>query len=536
VGARLSSGAACPHLDPPPEYQRRREERSSPNCGRTLSRRALRTLATIVCVVTFCFGSSRAADHFLVIGGGHSPENNQVSLEQNVLFFRDALATLKLNNSPQEVLFADGNDNQRDVQYTPDTGDAPKVEQLLDDVFPPPEAASERYRPHHIPNVWGPAQHAALERWFDTVGRSLPDGDRLIIYYTGHGGPGKPSQNTTLAMWNESSLSVRSFVALLDRLPPKVSVVLIMVQCFSGGFADVIYDKGDASRGLSPRNRCGFFATTFDRTAAGCTPDIMLDDYREYSTYFWAALCGHTRTGKAVEEPDFLGDGRIGMSEAHAYTMIHSETVDIPVKTSDTFLRQFSRLEANGAEGLVSPDMPYDRLCALARPCDRAVLNGLSEVLHLSGPDRVPTAQQMADTLQRNHDDLENRRQKVERAVQLSRRTTEQIVLNRWPMLSDRSTALAQRTIAMQEGEIEAMLDSSLSYERLRKHIDESDKLDDDADAAERSWVKCRRFINTAESVALAANLPSVAPKEIQERYHQLIVAEDAALAPAEHH
>ena len=97
----------------------------------------------------------------------------------------------------------------------------PKVQQLLDDVFPPAESASERYRPHQIPQVWGPAQHAALERWFDTVGRSLPDGDRLIIYYTGHGGPGKPPHNTTLAMWNESSLSVQSFVGLLDRLPPR---------------------------------------------------------------------------------------------------------------------------------------------------------------------------------------------------------------------------------------------------------------------------------------------------------------------------
>ena len=137
-----------------------------------------------------------------------------------------------------------------------------------------------------------------------------------------------------------------------------------MVQCFSGGFADVIYDQADPRRGLSPRNRCGFFATTFDRTAAGCTPDIMLDDYREYSTYFWAALCGHTRTGKPVEQPDFLDDGRIGMSEAHAYTMIHSETVDIPVKTSDTFLRQYSRLPDNRDQSLLSPDIPFDRLCA----------------------------------------------------------------------------------------------------------------------------------------------------------------------------
>ena len=135
----------------------------------------------------------------------------------------------------------------------------------------------------------------------------------------------------------------------------------------------------------------------------------------------------------------------------------------------------------------------------------------------------------MADTLKKTYDDLEHGKQKADRAAGLSRGVTRQILLNRWPILFDRSTPLAQQTITTQQDKIIAMLESSLSYERLRKHLDESDKLDDDAGTTERSWVKCRRFINTAESVALAANLPTVASKEIQERYHQLIVSEDAA-------
>ena len=90
------------------------------------SRHTLPTIAALAWIFAFSLASSRAADHFLTIGGGHSPDNNQVSLEQNVLFFRDALATLKLGNTPQEVLFADGNDNQRDVQFTPDAADPPE--------------------------------------------------------------------------------------------------------------------------------------------------------------------------------------------------------------------------------------------------------------------------------------------------------------------------------------------------------------------------------------------------------------------------
>ena len=54
---------------------------------------------------------------------------------------------------------------------------------------------------------------------------------------------------------------VKEFAGYLEKLPPGVQVVLVMVQCYGGGFADVIYTGGDAGKGLSPRNRCGFFAT-----------------------------------------------------------------------------------------------------------------------------------------------------------------------------------------------------------------------------------------------------------------------------------
>jgi hypothetical protein len=483
----------------------------------------------LACVLASA-ANARAADHFLTIGGGHAPTNNQVSLEKNVLFFRDALATLGLNHAPQEVLFADGNDNKQDVQFIPQDSDLPKSVLLLQDIFPQAESLTERYRPHDIPQLWGSSQAQTLERWFNTIGRSLPEGDRLIIYYTGHGGPGRPPHNTTLALWNEPSMTVQQFVGLLDRLPPKVSVVLIMVQCFSGGFADVIFDKADPNRGLSPRNRCGFFATTFDRTAAGCTPDITLDDYREYSTYFWAALCGHTRTGKPVQKPDFTGNGAIGLSEAHAYTMIHSETVDIPVKTSDRFLRQYSRLSGSG---LTTASIPYDQLRALAGPSDRAVLDGLSDALKLSGPNRLATARRRADELAQQSGKLEWRKKTMDLWVELSRASVKENLVNRWPELAQPESDAATKTIRTQGDKIAAMLDKSLSFERLEKHLDDSEKLDDQDTNTEREWVKCQRFINDAESVVLAANLPKVAAKDIQARYAAMIAAEDLPLVPA---
>jgi hypothetical protein len=473
-------------------------------------------------------GPAHAADHYLAIGGGAGPSNNQVSLEKNILFFRDALTTLGLNNAPQEVLFADGNENKRDVQFVLSDSDLPKVQVFLQEIFPEAESVTQQYRPHEIPGVWGPSQAQTLDRWFNTIGKNLADGDRLIIYYTGHGGPGKPPHNTTLALWNEPSMPVKRFVGLLDRLPPKVSVVLIMVQCFSGGFADVIFNQADPAKGLSPQNRCGFFATTFDRTAAGCTPDIILEDYREYSTYFWAALCGHTRTGKPVPLPDFSGNGTIELSEAHAYTMIHSETVDIPVKTSDRFLREFSK---SAGPGLLASNISYDKLISLASPSDRAVLDGLSDALHLAGPNRVAAATELAGKLAKRSEALEQRKRKVDQGAQVWRDTAKEVLLNRWPELANPRSLAARKTIDAQQDRIVKMLDSSISFDHLEKQIDQSDKMNDDDTNAEKDWVKCQRFINQAESVVLAANLPKVTTKEIQARYAALVVAENMPLS-----
>jgi hypothetical protein len=499
--------------------------------NRTAAATVIRLLVPAIFLLHAAVSTATAADHFLAIGGGNAPSNTQVSLEKNILFFRDALSTLGLASAPQQVLFADGNGNADDVQFAAGEDQTPEANRRLADVFSGDDADSNQYRPHAIPNVWGPAQRESLDKWFDTIGKTIPDGDRLILYYTGHGGPGESPTNTTLALWNEQGLTVKSLTRMLDRLRPGVSVVLVMVQCFSGGFANVIYQDADPTRGLSDRNRCGFFATTSDREAAGCTPDIDLEDYREYSTYFWAALCGHTRTGKPVVKPDFLADGHIGLSEAHAYTLIHSETIDIPVTTSDAFLRQFSRLATDPADGLMSSAAPYDQLIKSADPPHRAVLDGLSQALALSKPDRLLEAQKLADDLTQRRSDIEQRQRRLTRSIRTLRDIAQSVLQSRWPALANPTSAAAQQTISSQGPQIVAMLHSSISYDHLRAALDQSDKLDDDDLNLERQWVKCQRFINTAESVALAANVPAVCSPELQQRYHRLIAAENAALA-----
>ena len=136
------------------------------------------------------------------------------------------------------------------------------------------------------------------------------------MYLTGHGGKGSDAQNPHFFLWNRQQVPVKEFVTRLDKLDPDVHVVLVMVQCYSGGFANCIFNEGDPSKGMSAANRCGFYATVHNRPAAGCTPDIDEENYEEYSSSFWAAIAGHSRTGQMVEPRDCDADGRVSFAEA----------------------------------------------------------------------------------------------------------------------------------------------------------------------------------------------------------------------------
>src|SRR5258706_7904451 len=226
----------------------------------------------------------RGEDHFLTIGGGESPTNNQVSLEKNILYLQRFLSDSGLGSMGHDIYFANGKETGRDIQFVDPTTPPPRVNALLAQIFDREDNLEASYRPHSIPGVRGPANRAAIGKWFETEAPKLHEGDRLFIYFSGHGGPGKPPRNTTLAMWGEGSMPVKEFVALLDKVDPKVQVVLIMVQCHAGGFADVIFKDAQSGTQMSSATRCGFFATSPERNAAGCTSDIDEDNYREYST------------------------------------------------------------------------------------------------------------------------------------------------------------------------------------------------------------------------------------------------------------
>lgn len=300
----------------------------------------------------------------LLVGGGPDISHNQVAIESNIRYVHRLLP----KQTVSRVLFTDGNPHSVNVQY--------------EDAF-----GRVYYRSPHLPALDGPARLTSFDQAFATM--TSQHGGPLLLYFTGHGGPAEDGgyDNNEYDMWDGDTLTVTHLAARIDSLPPRTPVVVVMVECFSGGFGNLLFQGGDPDGPLVSQDLCGFFASIPSREAAGCTPEVNEANYRDFTSYFFAALSGRDRLGHPITGADYDHNGRIGMNEAFAYTLVHDVSIDTPVCTSDVFLRRF----------VTTPDSavfatPYQDVVKWASPAQRAVLSGLSETLGYADAHRLVTA------------------------------------------------------------------------------------------------------------------------------------------------
>lgn len=258
-------------------------------------------------------GGPGPALHVLMINGGGNPQENYAS---HLAHLRQMLALVLAAGVPRErihVFASDGADPAPDLAVR---DSEPDGFWLLEGT-----ETGERLRPRIVLEnstlpgaALQPATRVALDRYFTAARARLKPGDTLLVYVTDHGTghPSDPLENRITLWGRREALSVRQLRALLARLDPRVRVVTLMSQCFSGGFAR-LYD---------PSGRvCGYFASTADRPAYGCYPEVAGQDRIGHSFEFMEALAAAGRFG-----------------QAHERVLVSDRTPDVPLRTSDVFL------------------------------------------------------------------------------------------------------------------------------------------------------------------------------------------------------
>ena len=468
------------------------------------------------------------APRVLVVGGGPNPRNNQAAIESNVRY----LLRLLPREADYTVHFADGNPKRATVLFEGPTGgrsDAERVLALLLQRRGSSPDAALKFRTPSLPRLDGAAKKAEVAASFERLrGDNGAETRPLLLYFTGHGnkGPGGNLQNNVFDLW-DGTLSVRELAAHLARVPAGQPVTLVMVQCFAGSFGNLLFEGGDPQGALLDRDIAGFFAATPDRMAAGCTPAIDEAEYHDFTSYFFAALAGRDRVGRPVAGADYNHDGRVGMDEAFAYTLIHDASIDVPVCTSDVLLRRVVPTPDADVFGT-----PYSTVKGWASPAQRAALDALSGSLKLSGEDRGRVAYDRfrgGDPSARGESPVRAAYRRFARAREEARRS----LFSRWPGLREaapsgnaaaRRQALAFVERQIKDGKLKELLDA----ERRLEAAGEASYQDELVDA------RRLRFVRLFKSVVLAHALREGGDAAMKRRLERLLAAEGRTLLPME--
>jgi hypothetical protein len=305
-----------------------------------------------------------AADRFWLIGGGPSPQSAEAQIEFNVQWVRETLDRLA-PDAQVHVFFANGDEGTPSVvEHLSEPDTAAMRFEALARVFGQRDENRLRYREHEVALAEG---GTAADSLIPRLGRqlaSLEPGEQGMIVYNGHGSWEADRSSNALRLWGESRLDVRTFERLLSEVDPEVPIRFVFTQCFSGAFSRSVHPDAVPSMELAAGQRCGFFAESEDRLSEGCSASIEIGDYRDYTTYFFAALSGETRLGEPVESRDWDGDGRITPFDAHLHTIVEGRNADLPRSTSEDFLERWQPWYLRWVETDELPDNVYGRAAA----------------------------------------------------------------------------------------------------------------------------------------------------------------------------
>jgi hypothetical protein len=512
--------------------------------------------------------SALATDYFITLGGGPSREENQASLEANVLFFKQIIKDKHPEPLRHDIFFAHDDDPAADVQVMAEKAkesELPATELLSSVYRRRPKQQEVTYRHHHVTEIAGALDPQLIREDLAKLAKTATSHDRLIIYVTAHGNPGPKDDpfNTSIDCWDSKKITAREFSGWLDKLSPDVPVVMVMAQCYCGGFGRLIFPDLDESKGFTTRPRVGFFAQQHDLPAAGCRPDIEHDE--EFSSYFWGAIAGRRRSGANIGNCDLDGDGVVSFAEAFVYAVTADDTIDIPLRTSEVFLRKYSRLndsesdsgdegdhahpneKEKPAETADSKSAKHDSarstpelatmsgsLQSFVDRGDRIsarIVSKLAKTLGFKLEDDVSAVRSAYEDQQRDG----SRRGRGGRGGRGSgRRDLLKDIAEKWPELGDeRHWQDSSLLKADNQKDLLAQIKELPSWKAYDDRLKMIAKAREEAQRRELRSAKVRRLILELETINLAANLPRVAKPEIVERYRQIIALEATSLAPS---
>lgn len=379
---------------------------------------------------------------WLAIGGGATPEFNQVSIEQDLRLAQEVFGT------GGALLFA-GGAGSHGVQVEDPSPRGDPLVATLGELFAPRGGRGASYRP----TVLAPLAAATPANALAALKAALAEpGPPLVVYLAGHGERGEAPRLGGISLWGQASLRVADLAAVLDAAQRPAQIVA--TSCFSGSFGELVFAGAEPSAGSAATERCGLFAATAERESSGCDPNPDRAAQEGFALHFLHALRGEDRTGARLPagEIDFDGDGVVSPLEAHARARIAGAGIDVPTTTSDRWLRAAAPARGRGV--------------AVSLPEEQAVIDRLGPALGIAARE-ADVARALAAVFK----DMEAAYARVDAASEredAAYRAAAAELLARFPVLDDPWHPDFAATIAGHGDEISGLLATSAAFAEFR--------------------------------------------------------------------
>jgi hypothetical protein len=451
-----------------------------------------------------------------LLGGGNALDASQEQIEANVRWLEELLLA---NGLDVRTYFALGEHPGVDVAYR-QAGETHPGGDPWSQVFGDADRAAVRYRRHDLRAVRGSMYKDELvESLMRDFAQLSPD-DELLLVYNGHGGlVASDTRDNYLKLWGDERLTVSELDALLDAAPRDTTARFVMAQCYAGGFHALIYDDPREAEGFSGK-RCGFMAESDVRQAEGCGLDLDQDEFRDYTTYFFAALNGASRFGEPLPlaAVDRDRDGAVSYREAHFHALVTAHSTDLSRSTSEQFLEDWSPWYLRWDSLADNPGSVYWQLAS-----DVAMRNGWRPVSEDLNRARGQFRAALTDTEQQRIDG--RRRLGTLRAGLRADMTA------RWPALADAesSTALGEDWSA-----VAAAVESDTRYGELERERRSLSRLGEQLREQKRTLTQTEKVYRLRHLARLERALQTYGSAEARERYGRLVECESGSLETAE--
>jgi hypothetical protein len=185
--------------------------------------------------------------------------------------------------------------------------------------------------------VHGSGTKAAFEAVIDDLKTCLRSDDLLLIHTNNHGGHN--GTDSYICTYSGPDYTTPDFAAKIAELPTFRDLVVMMEQCHSGGFNDLVIQHSPAQR------------TSFSAACTEFRSSIGGADFDPFARDWISSFAGYDPFGGSLGfPPDVSGEGNVSAVEAFAYADRMHHSYDTPVYSergagaSDTFLEQRWRI------------------------------------------------------------------------------------------------------------------------------------------------------------------------------------------------